>query len=165
MKKVLFFGAVLAGLTLASCGKKGAEATTEKDANAPTEQVENKATETEAEAKVEDRAWYTVAIPASWESKQYVSEMIVKKEGAELNFKEQAKGELAKWVENLTKSAEGKLDDITTGDITWNVFKNDKNFKTVYVAQVKDGVVRVGSSLEDPNDAEVIKILQSVKAK
>ncbi len=166
MKKALFGLAILtAGLVMVSCGGNKSAKTEEQPAAAE----QTKAEESEAPAaetfKTEDRAWYTVDIPSPWKADQYVSEMTVKKEGAELNFKEQAKSDVAKWVENISKAAESKLSDITTGDITWNVFKNAQNFKTVYVAQVKDGVVRVGSSLEDANDAEVLKILQSVKAK
>ena len=163
MKKTIFSFAIaaIAALTMVSCGNKtdnaaGGEATAEG------EQVTEEET---SAAKTEDRAWYTVDIPAPWEAEQYASEMIVKKEGAKLNFKEQAKGELAKWLENVGKDAESPLDDITTGDITWKVFKNVKDFKTVYVAKVNDGVVRVGSSLEDANDADVIKILGTVKGK
>ncbi len=166
MKKALFGLAILtAGLVMVSCGGNKSAKTEEQPAAAE----QTKAEEAQAQAaetfKTEDRAWYTVDITSPWKADQYVSEMTVKKEGAELNFKEQAKSDVAKWVENISKAAESKLSDITTGDITWNVFKNAQNFKTVYVAQVKDGVVRVGSSLEDANDAEVLKILQSVKAK
>ena len=91
--------------------------------------------------------------------------MIVKKAGAELNFKEQAKGNIDNWIESIYTGEAEKYDSITTGDITWNVFKNAQGFKTVYVAQVKDGVVRVGSSVTDPNDPEVIEILRTVKGK
>jgi len=164
MKKTIFSFAIAAVAALmVSCG--GKTENNAPEATAEGEQATEQKAEEEVAAKTEDRAWYTVDIPTSWEAKQYASEMIVKKEGAELNFKEQAKGELAKWLENVTKDAESPLDDITTGDITWKVFKNVKEFKTVYVAQVNDGVVRVGSSLEDANDADVLKILGTVKGK
>ena len=115
--------------------------------------------------KTEDRSWYTVDIPTSWEAKQYVSEMTVKKSGKELNFKEQAKSDVANWIENIYNEGAEKLDAISTGDITWNVFKNSQGFKTIYVAQVKDGVVRVGTNIENPNDSDVIKIIETVKGK
>ena len=165
MKKIIInFALVVAAMTFVACGDKTAKS--EGQDVATDEQTEEtaKAAE-EIEVKTEDRAWYTVDVPTTWEAKQYASEMIVKKEGAELNFKEEAKGDIAKWLENVTKDAEAPLDDITTGAITWKVFKNVKNFKTVYVAQVNDGVVRVGSSLEDANDADVLKVLAGVKGK
>lgn len=173
MKKIIFnFALVVAAFAFVACGNKtktseGQEAKNGEKTEATTNATEEptKGEQNSATAKTENRAWYTVDIPAPWVAKQYTSEMIVTKDGAELNFKEYAKGELAKWVENLAKEAEASLDDITTGNITWKVFKNDKKFKTVYVAQVNDGVVRVGSSLEDPNDADVLKILGTVKGK
>ena len=171
MKKIIFnFALVVAAFAFVACGEKaktseGQEAKDGDKTEATSEATEVSPKSDKKDVKTEDRAWYTVDIPAPWEAKQYTSEMIVKKDGAELNFKEQAKGELAKWLENLAKEAESSLDDITTGNITWKVFKNDKKFKTVYVAQVNDGVVRVGSSLEDPNDADVLKILGTVKGK
>ncbi len=115
--------------------------------------------------KTEDRAWYTVDIPTSWEAKQYVSEMTVRRAGAELNFKEQANSDINNWIENINADGGEKSDAISTGDITWNVFKNVYGFKTLYVAQVKDGVVRVGSTYEDPNHPDAIKIIETVKAK
>ena len=165
MKKIIFnFALVVAAMTFVACGDKTAK--TEGQEAAAGEQTEETANAAEqVEVKTEDRAWYTVDVPTTWEAKQYASEMIVKKDGAELNFKEEAKGDIAKWIENVTKDAEAPLDDITTGDITWKVFKNVKSFKTVYVAQVKDGVVRVGSSLEDANDADVLAVLSGVKGK
>lgn len=166
MKKIIFnFALVVAALTFVACGDKTAK--TEGQDAAASEQTTEETTKAaeEVAVKTEDRAWYTVDVPTTWEAKQYASEMIVKKEGAELNFKEEAKGDLAKWIENITKDAEAAIDDVTTGDITWKVFKNVKDFKTVYVAQVNDGVVRVGSSLEDANDADVLKVLGGVKGK
>ena len=170
MKKALFSLAILsAGLMIASCGnnsgkKPAQEPAAQAQQAAPAAQPQNAAPEAEP-VKTEDRAWYTVDIPTSWEAKQYVSEMIVKKADAELNFKELAKSDIANWIDNIGNEAEEKLDAISTGDITWNVFKNAQGFKTVYVAQVKDGVVRVGSSVTDPNDPEVIEILRTVKGK
>ena len=165
MKKIIFnFALVVAAMTFVACGDKAKTAEGQEAAAGEQTEETAKAVE-EVEVKTEDRAWYTVDVPTTWEAKQYASEMIVKKEGAELNFKEQAKGELDKWIENVTKDAEAPLDDITTGDITWKVFKNVKDFKTVNVAQVNDGVVRVGSSLDDANDADVLKILSGVKGK
>lgn len=164
MKKIIFnFALAVAAFTFVACGDKTKTEGQEKADEQTTEET-TKAAE-EVAVKTEDRAWYTVDVPTTWEAKQYASEMIVKKEGAELNFKEEAKGDVAKWIENITKDAEAALDDITAGDITWKVFKNVKDFKTVYVAQVKDGVVRVGSSLEDANDADVLKVLAGVKGK
>lgn len=173
MKKIIFnFALVIATFAFVACGDKAKTTEGQEAKDVEKTEATNEATETSpkseqnsATAKTEDRAWYTVDIPAPWESKQYASEMTVKKDGAELNFKEQAKGELAKWIENVTKDAEAPLNDIVTGNITWKVFKNVKNFKTVYVAQVNDGVVRVGSSLEDANDPDVLKILGTVKGK
>lgn len=148
-----------AGLMIASCKNN------KKPQNQPaTQQAAPQAAPEADPVKTEDRAWYTVDIPANWEVKQYVSEMTAKKEGAELNFKEQAKADVEKWIENIGKDAE-KTDAISTGDITWNVFKNVYGFKTLYVAQVKDGVVRVGSTYEDPNHPDAIKIIETVKAK
>lgn len=160
MKKVLLCIAILAaGLMIASCKNN------KKPQNQPaTQQAAPQAAPEADPIKTEDRAWYTVDIPANWEVKQYVSEMTAKKEGAELNFKEQAKADVEKWIENIGKDAE-KTDAISTGDITWSVFQNGQGFKTIYVAQVKEGVVRVGSSLENPNDPEVLNILATVKGK
>ena len=113
--------------------------------------------------KTEIRCWYSVDIPTTWNAKQYASEMIVKKDDAELNFKEEAKGDLTRWLNNINKDAKFALADITTGDITWKVFKNVRDFKTVYITQMKDGVVRVGSSIEDVYNADVLKILGNIK--
>ncbi|MBR5075064.1 MAG: hypothetical protein IKX26_07570 [Bacteroidales bacterium] len=171
MKKAVFTLAILAaaGLMIASCGnnsgkKPAQEPAAQAQQAAPAPQPQNAASEAES-VKTEDRAWYTVDIPASWETKQYVSEMTLKKGGMELNFKEQAKSDVANWIDNIGNEAEEKLDAISTGDITWNVFKNVQGFKTVYVAQVNDGVVRVGTNLVNQNDPEVIKILETVKGK
>lgn len=157
---------------IASCGnnKKPEPQKQAADQPQPEAQAQPQASETQVPAEeaipvnTEDRAWYTVDIPTNWEVKQYVSEMTAKKEGAELNFKEQAKADVEKWIENIGKDAE-KTDAISTGDITWSVFQNGQGFKTIYVAQVKEGVVRVGSSLENPNDPEVLNILATVKGK
>ncbi|MBR5399948.1 MAG: hypothetical protein IK103_09190 [Bacteroidales bacterium] len=170
MKKAVFTLAILAaGLMIASCGnnsgkKPAQEPAAQAQQAATAAQPQNAAPEAEP-VKTEDRAWYTVDIPTSWEAKQYVSEMTVKKGGMELNFKEQAKSDEANWIDNIGSEAEEKLDAISTGDITWNVFKNAQGFKTVYVAQVKDGVVRVGTNVENPNEEEIIKILETVKGK
>ena len=150
-----------AGLLMTSCGNNSGK---KAESQEPVAQAQTETSEAET-INTEDRAWYTVEIPSSWEVKQYVSEMIVKKAGAELNFKEQAKGNIDNWIESIYVGQAEKYDSITTGDITWNVFKNAQGFKTVYVAQVNDGVVRVGSSIADSNDPEVIKILETVKGK
>lgn len=166
MKKVFFSVAIatLMGVALAACGNKsgnGNDVAADSTATAePTEAVVE-----EAPVKTEDRPFYTVDVPAPWEAKQYVSEMVVKKDGAELNFKEGAKSNVADWAANIAPAASAQLDDITTGDITWSVYQNAQSFKTVYLAQVGDGVVRVGSSLEDANDADVLKVLAGVKVK
>ena len=170
-KAFLSIAFLAAGLMIASCGNnKKPEPQKPAEQAQPEAQAQPQATETQATAEeatpvnTEDRAWYTVDIPTNWEVKQYVSEMTAKKEGAELNFKEQAKADVEKWIENIGKDAE-KTDAISTGDITWNLFKNGQGFKTIYVAQVKDGVVRVGSSIDNPNDPEVLNILATVKGK
>ena len=152
-----------------SCGnnsnkKPAQEPAAQQAAQSAQAEAQTQAPEAEP-VKTEDRAWYTVDIPTSWEAKQYVSEMTVKKSGAELNFKEQAKSEVDKWIENINADGAEKSDAISFGDITWNVFKNAQGFKTIYLAQIKDGVVRVGTNIDNPNDPEVIKILETVKGK
>jgi hypothetical protein len=169
MKKAVFTLMILAaGLLMTSCGNNSKKAKTQepvaKQAAQPAPAPQAEAQEAET-VNTEDRAWYTVDIPVSWETKQYVSEMILKKGNNELNFKEQAKGNIENWIESIYTGETEKLDFFTSGDITWSVFKNAQGFRTVYVAQVNDGVVRVGSSIADPNDPEVIKILETVKGK
>ena len=170
MKKAVFTLAILAaGLLIASCGNNSNKKAKTQEPIAQQAQQQapepQKAVAEEEPVKTEDRAWYTVDIPTSWEVKQYVSEMTVKKNGAELNFKEQAKSDVANWIEKIFNEGAEKLDAISTGDITWNVFKNVQGFKTIYVAQVNDGVVRVGTNLDNPNSPDVITIIKTVQGK
>ena len=89
--------------------------------------------------------------------------MTVRRAGAELNFKEQANSDINNWIENINADGGEKSDAISAGDITWNVFKNVYGFKTLYVAQVKDGVVRVGSTYEDANNRNLVTFVSRVQ--
>ena len=53
----------------------------------------------------------------------------------------------------------------TQNHVTWQVYKNAEGYATVYLAQMGNGVIRIGSSSEDPNDPAVIDILNSIKLK
>ena len=167
MKKIfLSFAVVALSAMMVSCGGN-TSANADQDSTAveaENEVEEAEAAEPEVAATVEDRGWYTVEIPAGFEAKQYVSEMTVSGP-AELNFKEQAEADVANWAKNISAAADEQLDDISAADVTWQVYKNAQGFKTVYLAQMGSGVIRVGSSVEDPNDAAVIGILNSIKLK
>jgi tRNA A58 N-methylase Trm61 len=168
MKKVFYSFAIAAVTTLmASCGNvtnngENADSVNVADEVA-TEEVEV-ADEPEA-TKSEDRNFYTVDVPAGWEAKQYVSEMIVKNGDMELNFKEGAQSDVAKWIENIAPAAEAELDAINIDGRTWQVYQNVQGFKTLYLAQVGEGVVRIGSNVEDAQNADVIGVITGVKAK
>ena len=152
MKKVFFSFAVAAmAVMMVSCGGN-TNADADKDSvavetEAEAEEVE--ATEPEASAAVEDRGWYTVEIPAGFEATQNESEMAITGP-VELNIKEQADADVA---------------DISAADVTWQVYKNAEGYNTVYVAQMGHGVIRVGSLSDNPNDAAVLDILNSIKLK
>jgi len=116
--------------------------------------------------KSEDRGFYTVELTdPNWEAKQYVSEMTVKKGDIELNFKEGAQSDVAKWIENIEPAAEAELPSISVDGRNWLVYKNVQGFKTLYLAQVGEGVVRIGSNVEDAQNADVIGVITGVKAK
>lgn len=168
MKKVFYSFAIAAVATLmASCGNvtnngENADSVNVADEVA-TEEVET--IDVEVATKSEDRNFYTVDVPAGWEAKQYVSEMIVKNGDMELNFKEGAQSDVAKWIENIAPAAEAELDAIVIDGRTWQVYKNVQGFKTLYLAQVGEGVVRIGSNVEDAQNADVIGVITGVKAK
>ena len=83
----------------------------------------------------------------------------------ELNFKEGAQSDVAKWIENIAPAAEAELDAINIDGRTWQVYQNVQGFKTLYLAQVGEGVVRIGSNVEDAQNADVIGVITGVKAK
>ena len=160
MKKAFFSFAVaaVAAFAMASCGGKKSE-----KAEAPAEgEQATEQTEAPAEpAKVETVGQvYDVVIPAGWESKQYVSEMIIKKGSKELNFKDN-KGNIADWVAKL--KAENKQEDLVAAGRTWQVYKNEYSYKVAYLTQVGEHVLRVGSNVEDATDAEVLSVLAAVR--
>ena len=164
MKKTFFSFAVavVATLAMASCGGNKSNNNAEQaKAGEQTEQpAEQAPIAEEAPAKVESRGQaYNVTIPNGWESKQYTSEMIVKKDSKELNFKEGMNSEIAKWEPNMKGE---RQDDINVNGRTWEVYKNEGNFKVAYLTQVGTTVVRVGSNVEDVNDAEVLEVLKGV---
>ena len=168
MKKVFYSFAIAAVAALmASCGNvtnngENADSVSVADEVA-TEDVET--IEVEVATKSEDRGFYTVDLSSNWEAKQYVSEMIVKNGDIELNFKEGAQSDVAKWIENIAPAAEAELDAIVIDGRTWQVYQNVQGFKTLYLAQVGEGVVRIGSNVEDAQNADVIGVITGVKAK
>lgn len=117
----------------------------------PTE-VKAGETETAAEPTIEARGMYTMAVPAGWTVKQYVSNMLLTKGNVELDVKEWSGTEVsAKSLENLGCKPENKLEDIVAGKNTWVGYKDAKDFKKVYLTALNNGeVVRIGS-----NDADV----------
>lgn len=162
MKKAFFSFAVaaVAAFAMASCGGNKSE---KADATAEAEQP---ATEQEAEPaeplKVETRGqMYDVVVPAGWDSKQYASEMIIKKDAKELNFKEQANGNINDWMAKMNEA--NKQNTVMTGGRTWQVYKNEGNFKVTYLSQFKNAVVRVGSNVENAEDPEVLQVLQGCR--
>ena len=168
MKNVFYSFAIAAVAALmASCGNvtnngENADSVSVADEVA-TEDVET--IEVEVATKSEDRGFYTVDLSSNWEAKQYVSEMIVKNGDMELNFKEGAQSDVAKWIENIAPAAEAELDAIVIDGRTWQVYQNVQGFKTLYLAQVGEGVVRIGSNVEDAQNADVIGVITGVKAK
>ena len=167
MKKVFFSFAVAAmAVMMVSCGGN-TNADADKDSvavetEAEAEEVE--ATEPEVSAAVEDRGWYTVEIPAGFEATQNESEMTITGP-VELNIKEQADADVADCAKIMEAEADEQLDDISAADVTWQVYKNAEGYNTVYVAQMGHGVIRVGSLSDNPNDAAVLDILNSIKLK
>lgn len=167
MKKVFFSFAVAAmAVMMVSCGGN-TNADSDKDSvavetEAEAEEVE--ATEPEVSAAVEDRGWYTVEIPAGFEATQNESEMTITGP-VELNIKEQADADVADCAKVMEAEADEQLDDISAADVTWQVYKNAEGYNTVYVAQMGHGVIRVGSLSDNPNDAAVLDILNSIKLK
>ena len=167
MKKVFFSFAVAAmAVMMVSCGGN-TNADADKDSvavetEAEAEEVE--ATEPEVSAAVEDRGWYTVEIPAGFEATQNESEMTITGP-VELNIKEQADADVADCAKVMEAEADEQLDDISAADVTWQVYKNAEGYNTVYVAQMGHGVIRVGSLSDNPNDAAVLGILNSIKLK
>jgi len=164
MKKAFFSFAVaaVAALAMASCGgNKGEKAEAPAEGEQATEQTEAAPAAEAAPAKIESRGQaYQVAIPADWESKQYASNMIVTKGDKKLDFKEGAKSQIAEWEPNMKGERQA---DITVDGRTWQVYKNEGDFKVAYLAQVNEAVVRVGSNVEDINDAEVLQVLKGVR--
>lgn len=161
MKKAFFSFAIAAMmLSMISCGGNKSDQPQAAADGAADEQVDAAPADAPA-AKIETRGTdYQVAIPAGWDSHQYVSEMTVKKDSKELNFKEGANAELQAWEANM--SSDNKLDDIVVEGRTWVVYRNEKGFKTVYLTQLGTTVVRVGSNVEDASDAEVLTVLAGV---
>ncbi|MBO4452184.1 MAG: hypothetical protein J5770_07200 [Bacteroidaceae bacterium] len=167
MKKVFFSFAVVAMATMmVSCGGNTSTDTNTDSVAVETEMEaeEVEAEEPEATAIAEDRGWYTVEIPEGFEAKQYVSEMIVSGP-VELNFKEQADADVANWAKVMDAEADEQLDEISAADVTWQVYKNAEGYPIVYLAQMGNGVIRVGSSSDNPNDAAVLAMLNSIKLK
>ena len=168
MKKVFYSFAIAAVAALiTSCGNvtNSSDAVDSLDIAEENVDGDNETIDVPVATKSEDRGFYTVGMSDQWEAKQYVSEMILKKGGTELNFKEGAQSDVAKWVENIAPAAEAELDGIFIGGRQWQVYKNVQGFKTLYLAQVGEGVVRIGSNVEDPNSVDIIEILSGVKAK
>ena len=168
MKKVFYSFAIAAVAALiTSCGNvtNSSDAVDSLDSAEENVDEDNETIDVPVATKSEDRGFYTVGMSDQWEAKQYVSEMILKKGGTELNFKEGAQSDVAKWVENIAPAAEAELDGIFIGGSQWQVYKNVQGFKTLYLAQVGEGVVRIGSNVEDPNSVDIIEILSGVKAK
>ena len=85
---------------------------------------------------------------------------IIKKDNKELNFKDN-KGNIADWVAKL--KAENKQEDLVAAGRTWQVYKNEYNYKVAYLTQIGEHVLRVGSTVEDPQDAEVLSVLAAVR--
>lgn len=167
MKKVFFSFAVAAmAVMMVSCGgNTNADSGIDSvavETEAEAEEVE--ATEPEVSAAVEDRGWYTVEIPAGFEATQNESEMTITGP-VELNIKEQADADVADCAKVMEAEADEQLDDISAADVTWQVYKNAEGYNTVYVAQMGHGVIRVGSLSDNPNDAAVLGILNSIKLK
>jgi hypothetical protein len=165
-KSFLSFAVAAMAAMMVSCGGN-TNVTTNEDSTAV--EVEEDAEKVEVEADEvgpteEDRGWYTVAIPGGFEAKQYVSEMTVSGP-VELNFKEQAEADVANWAKVMEAEADEQLDDISAADVTWQVYKNAEGYATVYLAQMGNGVIRIGSSSDNPNEAAVIDILNSIKLK
>ena len=168
MKKVFYSFAITAVAALmASCGNV-ANTGEAVDSVEVADEVVEEAPETidvPVATKSEDRGFYTVELSDQWEAKQYVSEMTAKKGDTELNFKEGAQSDVAKWIENIAPAAEAELDDILIDGRTWKVYQNVQGFKTLYLAQVGGGVVRIGSNVEDAQNADVIGVITGIKAK
>ena len=168
MKKVFYSFAITAVAALmASCGNV-ANTGEAVDSVEVADEVVEEAPETidvPVATKSEDRGFYTVELSDQWEAKQYVSEMTAKKGDTELNFKEGAQSDVAKWIENIAPAAEAELDDILIDGRTWKVYQNVQGFKTLYLAQVGGGVVRIGSNVEDPNNVDIIEVITGIKAK
>ena len=161
MKKtfISFVVAGMAALVMTACGGNKSE---KAEAPAEGEQTEQTAEEeiTKEPQKVETVGQvYQLAVPAGWESKQYASEMIVKKDAKELNFKDN-NGNIEDWVANL--NADNKLEDAVVCGRTWQVYQNENNFKFIYLTQIGEHVLRVGSNVEDPKDQEVMMALCGV---
>ena len=167
MKKVFFSFAVVAMATMmVSCGGNTSTDTNTDSVAVETEveAEEVEAEEPEATVTAEDRGWYTVEIPEGFEAKQYASEMTISGP-VELNFKEQADADVANWAKVMEAEADEQLDDISAADVTWQVYKNAEGYATVYLAQMGNGVIRIGSSSDNPNDAAVLAMLNSIKLK
>ena len=168
MKKVfLSFAIAAAAALMASCGNVANTGEGVDSVEVADEAVEvaPETIEEPVATKSEDRGFYTVELSDQWEAKQYVSEMTVKKGDIELNFKEGAQSDVAKWIENIEPAAEAELPSISVDGRNWLVYKNVQGFKTLYLAQVGEGVVRIGSNIEDPNNVDIIEVITGVKAK
>ena len=168
MKKVFYSFAISAVIALmASCGNitNSGEAVDSVDVADEVESEEVETIDVEVATKSEDSGFYTVDLSSNWEAKQYVSEMTVKKDDIELNFKEGAQSDVVKWIENIAPTAEAELESIVIDGRTWQVYQNVQGFKTLYLAQVGEGVVRIGSNVEDAQNADVISVIIGVKAK
>ena len=171
MKKTFFSiaAATLMGVAFTACGNQtgngNAADSVVVDEVADEEPTAGETIDVPVATKTEDRAFYTVELSDKWEAKQYASEMIVKSDNAELNFKEGAQSDVAKWIENIAPAAEAELPGVLVDGRNWLVYKNVQGFKTVYLAQVGEGVVRIGSSVEDPQDPDVLSVIFGVKAK
>lgn len=171
MKKTIFSIAITAlmGMAFTACGnqtgKSDAADSAEVDEAAVEEPTVGDTISVPVATTTEDRAFYTVELNDKWEAKQNASEMIVTSDKAELKFKEGAQSDVAKWIENIEPIAETELPSIMVDGRTWQVYKNVQGYPIVYLAQVGGGVVRINSTVEDPEDPDVLSVIFGVKAK
>ena len=166
MKKIILNFAIAAA---AVCVMVACTGNAEKPATGEaTDSTEVKTGEAEiAEPTIESRGMYTVAVPAGWTAKQYVSNMLLTKGDVELDVKEWNGTEVsAKALENLGCKPENKLDDIVAGKNTWVGYKDAKDFKKVYLTALSSGeVVRIGSNNADVDMKPILEGVVSNKDK
>ena len=168
MKKIFSFAIVAAAVgMMVSCGGKTTTAG-ENDSTATEEPVVE---EEVAEPEIHER-WngdYVVTLPAGWEADEYASEMIVKNDtkGLKLKFREFPGGNFDNCVKNSDCLEENRADDIVVGDVTWQVYKADRDeYHSCYLAKFpNDEVIIVWASPDDPANADVHEIIKGVALK